>query len=323
MHKKVSLLTILTLAISSFSIWINPVRADDNQNWNTPVMTLGTSLSTSQRQGTIDVLSNQIANKNFQKLTVTGATLVQYLNPAGDNFTNNSGVWSSALIEKTAKGSGINVQILKYNGKNNITTITENQYRNAALTAGISDANIYVTSATPIDGSGALAGVYAAFAQNGDHLNENQVAAAQNEMNTLSQINQQNKSQNGYSDTQLNNAVAQAKSQMAKIGPNITVNQITNIVNNTIQSNNLQNIITANQKQQIINLLVQVRDSGALKNGNFKQQANKLSSDIKSHAQAIINKVNTPQNQNLLQQIWTSITNFFSHLFGGNQNQPQ
>ncbi|UQS84346.1 DUF1002 domain-containing protein [Bombilactobacillus thymidiniphilus] len=310
---------MLIAAIGVFSILLTTnVHADD---WDTPVMTLGSSLTASQRSGTIDVLSSQIHNNNFQQLNVDGNTLVKYLNPAGDNFTANSGVWSSALIEKTHAGSGINVQILDYNGKNNITTITANQYKNAALTAGISDANIYVTSATPIDGSGALAGVYAAFDKNGDHLNENQVTAAQNEMGTLSQISQQNNGQQGYSDAQLNNAVAQAKSEMAKIGPNITLNQITNIVNEQINNNNLQNVINDNQKQKIINILVAVRDSGALKNGDFKQQAGKLSSDIQDGAKKIFNKINTPQNQNFIQQIWNNILNFFSNLFGNNNQQ--
>lgn len=68
--------------------------------------------------------------------------------------------------KKTSTG-GINVTIVPYNGTNNITTITSDQYRNAAVTAGVSNANIFITSAVSIDGSGALAGVYAAFAQMG------------------------------------------------------------------------------------------------------------------------------------------------------------
>ncbi|NVY96456.1 DUF1002 domain-containing protein [Lactobacillus sp. DCY120] len=293
-------------------------HADNNNdnNWQEPVMTLGTSLTNGQRQGTINVLSAKINNQNFQQLPVTGNTLVQYLNPAGNTFTDSSGVWSSALIEKTHSGQGINVQILPYDGKNNITTITADQYRNAALTAGISDANIYVTSATPIDGSGALAGVYAAFSQKGNQLNQDQVNAAQNEMKTLSGINEQNKNQSGYSDAQLNHAVSQAKQQMAQIGPNISNNQITNIVNNVLQENHLTKIISDNQKQQIINILVQVRDSGALKNGNFKEQAQKVSANIKDQAQKIFNKLNTPKNRNFLQKIWDQVVNFFHSIFG-------
>lgn len=123
-----------------------------------PIVTLGSSLTSSQKTGTINTLTASLNGADYQTLTVNGDTLVKYLNPAGENFTSSSGVWSSAMIQKTSSGSGINVKILDYNGSNNITTITANQYKNAALTAGITDANIYVTSATPIDGSGALLG---------------------------------------------------------------------------------------------------------------------------------------------------------------------
>ncbi len=306
-----SLVSLITLGIFT----TQSVKADSLSDQ--PVMTLGTSLTASQKQGTIDALSSQIngSNNNYTTITVTGDTLVKYLNPSGSSFTSNSGVWSSALIQKTSSGSGINVKIVDYNGSNNITTITADQYRNAAVTAGISDANIYVTSATPIDGSGALAGIYAAYSSSGDTLNQSQVNAAQNEMGVLSGITDANKGTDGYSDKQLNNAVAGMKSDIAQKGTNITVNQITTIVNNNLQKNDLQNIITDNQKQKIINLMVEIRDSGALKNSNFKEQANKLSNDIMSKAKNIFNNLDTQENRNFLQRIWDSIVSFFTNLF--------
>ncbi|MCC9272104.1 MAG: DUF1002 domain-containing protein [Lactobacillus gallinarum] len=313
MKKSLTLITAILLsvvAILSFGKK-QTVLADDD----TPVVTLGTSLTESQKQGTLKTLTAPLNGGNYQTITVTGSDLVKYLNPSGDNFTTSSGVWSSAMIQKTNSGSGINVKILDYNGKNNITTITANQYKNAALTAGITDANIYVTSAIPIDGSGALAGVYAAYAKNGNALNQKQVNAAQDEMNTLSGITQDNKGKKGYSDAQLNNAVAGAKSEMAKQGQNISDSQIRDIVNNQININHLGNTINNNQKNQIINLLIEIRDSGALKNGDFKGQAAKLSSQIENGAKNIFNKFNTPENRNLFQQIWDSIVNFFSDLF--------
>ncbi|MFJ6933725.1 MAG: DUF1002 domain-containing protein [Lactobacillus gallinarum] len=313
MKKSLTLITAILLsvvAILSFGKK-QTVLADDD----TPVVTLGTSLTESQKQGTLKTLTAPLNGGNYQTITVTGSDLVKYLNPSGDNFTTSSGVWSSAMIQKTNSGSGINVKILDYNGKNNITTITANQYKNAALTAGITDANIYVTSAIPIDGSGALAGVYAAYAKNGNALNQKQVNAAQDEMNTLSGITQDNKGKKGYSDAQLNNAVASAKSEMAKQGQNISDSQIRDIVNNQININHLGNTINNNQKNQIINLLIEIRDSGALKNGDFKGQAAKLSSQIENGAKNIFNKFNTPENRNLFQQIWDSIVNFFSGLF--------
>ena len=315
MKKSLTLITAILLsvvAILSFGKK-QTVLADDD----TPVVTLGTSLTESQKQGTLKTLTAPLNGGNYQTITVTGSDLVKYLNPSGDNFTTSSGVWSSAMIQKTNSGSGINVKILDYNGKNNITTITANQYKNAALTAGITDANIYVTSAIPIDGSGALAGVYAAYAKNGNALNQKQVNAAQDEMNTLSGITQDNKGKKGYSDAQLNNAVAGAKNEMAKQGQNITDSQIRDIVNNQININHLGDTINNNQKNQIVNLLIEIRDSGALKDGNFKQQASKLSSQIQNGAKNIFNKFNTQENRNWLQNLWDQIVKFFSGLFGG------
>ena len=315
MKKTIKILTaILFSAVATIVVGQNNrVLADDE----TPVVTLGTSLTDSQKDGTLKILTAPLNGGNYQTITVTGSDLVRYLNPSGDNFTTSSGVWSSAMIQKTSSGSGINVKILDYNGKNNITTITANQYKNAALSAGITDANIYVTSAIPIDGSGALAGVYAAYAKNGNALNQKQVNAAQDEMNTLSGITQDNKDKKGYSDAQLNNAVAGAKSEMAKQGQNISDSQIRDIVNNQININHLGNTINNNQKNQIVNLLIEIRDSGALKSSSFKGQASKLSSQIENSAKNIFNKFNTPENRSWLQQLWDSIVNFFSHMFGG------
>lgn len=313
MKKFITLLTAMLLSVVAMISFTKPVLADDD----TPVVTLGTSLTDSQKQGTLKTLTAPLNGGNYQTITVTGSDLVKYLNPSGDNFTTSSGVWSSAMIQKTSSGSGINVKILDYDGKNNITTITANQYKNAALTAGISDANIYVTSAIPIDGSGALAGVYAAYAKNGNALNQKQVNAAQDEMNTLSGITQDNKNKKGYSDAQLNNAVAGAKNEMAKQGQNITDSQILDIVNNQININHLGDTINNNQKNQIVNLLIEIRDSGALKDGNFKQQASKLSSQIQNGAKNIFNKFNTQENRNWLQNLWDQIVKFFSGLFGG------
>lgn len=313
MKKFITLLTAMLLSVVAMISFTKPVLADDD----TPVVTLGTSLTDAQKQGTLKTLTAPLNGGNYQTITVTGSDLVKYLNPSGDNFTTSSGVWSSAMIQKTSSGSGINVKILDYDGKNNITTITANQYKNAALTAGISDANIYVTSAIPIDGSGALAGVYAAYAKNGNALNQKQVNVAQDEMNTLSGITQDNKNKKGYSDAQLNNAVAGAKNEMAKQGQNITDSQIRDIVNNQININHLGDTINNNQKNQIVNLLIEIRDSGALKDGNFKQQASKLSSQIQNGAKNIFNKFNTQENRNWLQNLWDQIVKFFSGLFGG------
>ena len=315
MKKAKTFSTIITLLFFSMLMCgavTQTVKADE-----LPVVCLGTSLTDSQRSGTLKTLSEPLNGSSYQTITITGEDLVKYLNPSGANFTTHSGVWSSAMIEKAGQGNGINVHILDYQGRNNITTITADQYKNAALTAGISDANIYVTSAVPIDGSGALAGVYAAYNKTGENLNQNQVNAAQDEMNTLSKITKENQDKSGYSDAQLNNAVAGAKQEMGKIGNNVSDSQIHDIVNNQININHLGDVINNNQKQQIINVLIEVRDSGALKNHKFKDQADALSKNIKKNAKGIFDKINTSENRNWFEQIWHNITSFFSNLFSG------
>lgn len=317
LKKKSWFFLLATLIVGVGFSWsrASSVNAATTTDWTKPVVTLGSSLTDDQKQGTISTLTASLNGAEYSTLTVNGATLVKYLNPSGSTFTVNSGVWSSAMVQKTSSGSGINVKIINYNGANNITTITADQYKNAAVTAGVTDANIYVTSAIPIDGSGALAGVYAAFAQNGDTLNQKQITAAQDEMSTLSDINQANKDKDGYSDAQLNNAVAEAKKEMAEKGSSITIGQITTIVNNTLNNNNLNTVINNNQKTQIINMLVKVRDSGALNSSSFKQQASKIASNIQANAKNIFNKLNTEENRNFLQKVWDAIVSFFKSIF--------
>lgn len=307
------ILPIVMTAILGLSA--HSVFADSN-TWDKPVATLGTSLSSTQKSETLSTLQNAANITDSDELTVTGSTLVKYLDQNQQTFNANSNVYSSALIQKNNSNTGINVKIVDFNGKNNITTITANQYKNAALTAGVTNATIYVTSAIPIDGSGALAGVYAAFAENGDTLNQSQVTAAQDEMSTLSDITQANKGTSGYTDSQLNNAVTGAKKDMANKGDNLTVNQITNIVNNQLEQNNLTTIINNNQKTQIINLLVKIQDSGALKSDDFKNQAGKLMDNIQSNAKNVFDKLNTESNRNFIQKLFDSIGNFFKNLFG-------
>ncbi|WP_461225680.1 DUF1002 domain-containing protein [Lacticaseibacillus suihuaensis] len=309
----ITLTAVAALATAAITA-AKPVSAAESFQ---PVATLGTSLTTAQKTGTLSTLKGAAGLDTVSELTVTGDTLVKYLNPSGASFTSASGVWSSALVQKTSDG-GINVKIVPYNNVNNITTITADQYRNAALTAGVTNANLYITSAVKIDGSGALAGVYAAFAQNGQTLNASQIDAAQSEVNTLSGITAENKDKDGYTDKQLNNAVAGMKKDMASQSNSgeqtLSQNQIGNIVDSQLKVNNLTNIINNNQRTQIINLLVKIQSSGALKSSDFKAQAQKLATSIQDSAKSLFSKLsslNTQENRNFLQKVWDSIVSFF------------
>lgn len=81
------------MLLATVAFGTHTVHADDT--W-TPVATLGTSLTSDQKSGTLSTLENAANVSNVSELTVNGDTLVKYLNPSGSTFTSTSGVWSSA-----------------------------------------------------------------------------------------------------------------------------------------------------------------------------------------------------------------------------------
>lgn len=281
-------ITAFTVLTSLTNLNTTTVKAGTNELSTIPVIALGNSLKNKQRQQTIKILTQSLHGANYQETNISGKDLVKYLNPTGNNFTINSNVWSSAMLQKT-KDHGVQIQIIPYHGKNNITTITEDQYANAALTAGIQNCKIYITSAIPIDGSSALAGVYKDCKEQGTNLSQKQIDAAQDELNTLSSVNNQNKGKTNFSDSQLNEAIAEAKKDMSNQSHSISDNEIKAIINNQLNANHLENVINNNQKNTIVKLLKNVRDSGALHNSSFKLQTNQLIQQINKKAPHLIN----------------------------------
>lgn len=308
--------TAVLLSLSMIMLFCDEAEADSLNGL--PTVTVGKSLSSGQRKETIAILTQEISGQNYTTLTVTGNDLVKYLNPSGDNFTTTSGVWSSALIIKNDSEPGIRVKILPYNGQTTITTITADQYKNAALTAGIENADIYITSPVAIDGSGALAGIYAAYADKGKKLNQDQINAAQDEINTLSSINQNNRNKSNFSDAKLNRAIVGAKKDMAQKGGTLSDDQIRDIINNQIKINHLGNTINNNQINEIVKLLEEVQGSGSLKNKSFVGNAQALSHDFQNIKNKILksqNNSNVSHNNNFLNDLWNQIVGFFNKLF--------
>lgn len=308
--------TAALLSLSMIMLFCDKAEADSLNGL--PTVTVGKSLSSGQRKETIAILTQEISGQNYTTLTVTGNDLVKYLNPSGYNFTTTSGVWSSALIVKTDSEPGIRVKILPYNGQTTITTITADQYKNAALTAGIENADIYITSLVAIDGSGALAGIYAAYADKGKKLNQDQINAAQDEINTLSSINQNNRNKSNFSDAKLNRAIVGAKKDMAQKGGTLSDDQIRDIINNQIKINHLGNTINNNQINEIVKLLEEVQGSGSLKNKSFVGNAQALSHDFQNIKNKILksqNNSNVSHNNNFLNDLWDQIVGFFNKLF--------
>jgi uncharacterized protein YpuA (DUF1002 family) len=146
------------------------------------VVTLGANLTPAQKA---KVLKEMSIKNNVQQITVTNKEEHKYLGNFLEKSTIGTRSISSAKITIAPKGKGIAVRT------KNITKITESMYANAAITAGIKDADIFVNAPFQVSGTAGLTGIIKAFeVATGQKLDENQKMVANEEMVRTSQIGQ-------------------------------------------------------------------------------------------------------------------------------------
>lgn len=238
-------------------------------------------------------------------------------------YTGNSSlsyIHSSATIEPKQFGKGVSVEIVT---PNNITRITSEQYMNAAISAGVQNANIKIASIDQVTGEGALSGIFKAYEKNGNALNQNDINNAQEEMNQLATISEDNQSQKGYSDEALNHAIANMKQEIAsekQENKSLDNQQIENIVDEELKKSGLNKVLSDNQITVINNIMINVANSEIMNQDPkaFEKQADSLKNSIKDRAGGLVDKaknLDTQENRNLLQKIWDSIVSFFQWIY--------
>ncbi|WP_117222460.1 DUF1002 domain-containing protein, partial [Staphylococcus aureus] len=199
-------------------------------------------------------------------------------------------IYSSTYIEPKKFRHGVDVEIVT---PDNITDVSKEQYQNAAITAGIQDANIKVGAVVETLGYGALSGIYKAYEKEGNALNEQDIKNADDEMKELSSISKNNNEEE-FSDEALNNSVAEMKQEIAKekANGNLSRQDVENIVDDKLKENGLNKVLSDNQINSIYNIMNNVSNSKVLNQDPkaYEQQAKKLSSDIKDKAGGLIEK---------------------------------
>lgn len=321
MKKTITSLTVATLLLSASGV----VKAAENkEDWDEPVFIKGADLEGQDLQQTENDLG---VDDNYETYNVNVNDVSNYI----PNSSNLSYIYSSATIEHKKWGKGVDVKI---DTPNNITKVTSEQYQNAAITAGIKNAEIHIASVDQVTGEGALAGIYKVYEEKGNDLNAEDIQNSNQEMNDLGTISEENKGKDGYSDEALNASIADIKEQLADIKQNqdkqITQQQVEDIVNKVLDERGLSEILSNNQIQMINNNMVNVANSNALTSDPkaFKQNAKDVLKKIEKNSDGLLNKakdkakdLNTEENRNLLQRIWEgiveiiqSIIQFFSNL---------
>lgn len=143
-----SILLLLIVVMNSAIAFADAVDGD-------VIISLGDNLTQAEREA---ILKEFGEPKNAQIIVTTNAEEHEYLGGIIPAKQIGSIAISSVMITFTEKGSGLNVE-----ASDRITYITEQNYTNALITAGIEDADIKITSPRNASGTAALTGIMKAY----------------------------------------------------------------------------------------------------------------------------------------------------------------
>lgn len=150
-----------------------PITKEDK-----PYLALGANLTAEQQATVLELLGiNPAELDDYDVIYVTNEEEHQYLGEyvSADKIGTRS--LSSVLVVKREEGHGINITT------KNISYCTIGMYKNALITAGITDADIIVVGPTPISGTAALVGALKAYSvMTGEEVSEESMDAALNEL---------------------------------------------------------------------------------------------------------------------------------------------
>lgn len=153
-----------------------------------PILALGADLSAEQKASVLSLMEISEADlDNYTVITITNDMEHQYLDSYLDASVIGTKSLSSVLITPAESGHGVLVTT------KNINYCTTGMYRNALLTAGVSDADIVVAGPTPISGTAALIGAIKGYeAMTGEVVTDTALDTAMDELITTGEIAAQN-----------------------------------------------------------------------------------------------------------------------------------
>ena len=260
-----------------------------NEKWGKPTVVYGGGLNDQQIKETSQLLG--IKDENTVTTTkATGEDLVKYL---GAGEANTSVMISSVMVQKRNKGEGVKVHIAT---PKNITLVTSEQYANAAITAGVADAEIEVAAVSKVTGESALTGVYKAFEANGVVLDGKRTAVAQQELELTNQIAQEQAKEKGFDAAKLDQAMIDIKKSLAEIkekqGQVATKEDVERIVNEALKKYGLDKVISPTQVNNIIQFALSYQQTSAIDSKPVLEQLNSLSNTVKGKIGQLVDQAN-------------------------------
>ncbi len=150
-----------------------PITKEDK-----PYLALGANLTPDQQQTVLELLGiNPAELSEYDVIYTTNEEEHEYLGEYVDAGKIGTRALSSVLIVKRDQGNGINITT------KNISYCTIGMYKNALITAGITDADIIVAGPFPLSGTAALVGAMKAYSDmTGAKVSERSMDTALNEL---------------------------------------------------------------------------------------------------------------------------------------------
>ncbi|WP_371018244.1 DUF1002 domain-containing protein [Pseudalkalibacillus sp. JSM 102089] len=144
------------------------------------IVTLGEDLSEEQKQKLVDEME---APENAMTVTVSNEEEHKYLGNYISKALIGTRALSSSSITIGEKDAGLSVDT------KNINWVTDEMYANALITAGVKDADVYVTAPMEVSGTAALTGLIKAYELSTDEvIPEEQKQVANEELVTTAKL---------------------------------------------------------------------------------------------------------------------------------------
>jgi uncharacterized protein YpuA (DUF1002 family) len=265
------------------------------------IITLGEDLSQEQEQS---ILNEMKAPENATIIKVSNEEEHKYLGDYISKAQIGTRALSSSSITIENSGSGLEVNT------KNISTITDEMYLNALMTAGVKDATVYVTAPFEVSGTAALTGLMKAYEQSSDQaIPEDVKKVANEELVTTSKLGESIGKENASA------LMAKIKEEVAKNGIPENEQELRDIINRS--ADELGVTITEDQMNSLISLF------NNMKNVNIDW--NQVGDQLNKAKDKISKFLESEEGQGFLQSVkdffialWNAIVSIFSG--GNNEN---
>ncbi len=292
---------ILSLILAMTMLFASGITASAAED-DTPILALGANLSEEQKATVLNLLGvNPAELDSYKVIYVTNEQEHQYLDQYLGAGVIGTKALSSVLIRPAAEGAGLNVTTY------NISYCTIDMYRNALITAGLKDADVYVAGPTNLSGTAALIGAVKGYEEmTGENVGEEALEAAVNEIVVTGDLGDILGDSEAASDI-----IAYIKQQIAEEHVE-SDEDIERIIRNAMKEFNID--LSDEQVQELIKLMNKISkldldvDALAKQAGELYEKLKGMGLDLDS--------VSTEQVGNFITRFFDAIVSFISNLFG-------